>query len=72
MFKQWISQLKDFIAQLRGVQLQNRGGYYSVKFTYKVSDHVSLEVDLLVSPHWDTPRDFYEFLKIVREEYRIK
>ena len=76
MFQPWISQLKDFIKQLEGVELKQHHSkcaeYYSVEFTYEVSDDESLEVDLLVSPYWDTPKDFYDFLKTVRKKYRKK
>ena len=74
MFQPWISQLKNFIQHFPDVRMQNRGGrgdWFSVEFSYQVSHGVILEVDLLVSPYWDTPRDFYEFLKTVREEDRI-
>ena len=75
MFQPWISKLKHFIKQLRGVQLQNHGGYaehYSVQFTYKVSDSVKIEVDLLVSPYWERPQDFYTFLMTIPQENRMK
>ena len=74
MFQPWISQLKRFIQHFPGVRMQNRGqrgDWFSVEFSYQVSPGVILEVDLLVSPYWDTPRDFYEFIKTVKDDDRI-
>ena len=73
MFQPWISQLKEFIQHFPGVGMEKdvgRRDKFSVKFLYQVSPGVILEVDLLVSPYWGAPRDFYEFLKTVKEDDR--
>ena len=76
MFKQWIIQLKAFIIGFPGVQLKPSrspyADYYSVQFSYQVSIGVSIEVDLLVSPYWNDQHEFYNFLRQVPQEERIR
>ena len=71
MFKKWISQLKEFIQHVRGVKLKRGNECLSVAFSYKVTEDISLEVDLLVSPFWEHPDNFYQFLRTVPERDRI-
>ena len=64
MFRPWISQLEDcFCSACR---------FFSGSFSYEVSQGLSLEVDLLVSPYWDTPQDFYQFPREIPKQERIK
>jgi hypothetical protein len=75
MFRPWIAQLKAFIKQARGVTLYYRGERaenFSVQFSYEMSPGVSIDVDLLVSPYWNYPQNFYEFLRSVPPGDRIK
>ena len=75
MFKPWISQLKAFMQIFQGVHLHYRGEkaeLYSVQFSYEISRGISIEVDLLVSPYWEHPEDYYHFLREVPHGERIK
>ena len=75
MFKPWISQLKAFIQHFPGVQLHDRGEkaeFYSVQFSYEISRGILIEVDLLVSPYWNRPEDFYKFLREVPDAERMR
>ena len=36
---------------------------FSVQFSYQVCEGLSLDVDILISPYWEKPEDFYQFLK---------
>jgi hypothetical protein len=78
MFKPWISQLKEFMQDFPGVQLHYHGEKaesYSVQFSYEISRGILIEVDLLVSPYWNRPEDFYKFLREVphaeRKSYSV-
>ena len=71
MFRPWISQLEEFICRVKGVSVQH-ADFFSVNFSYEVSQGLSLEVDLLVSPYWSTPQEFYQFLREVPKQERIK
>lgn len=65
MFKPWLSQLKQCVEQLPKVRIQERNEnatQYSVEFSYAIGK-TSIDVDLLVSPDWDEPCDFYDFLR---------
>ena len=61
-FKPWLRRIKIFLENtLVGYhfqRLRNR----SLKFTYHHKGH-DYDVDLLVSPYWEKPEDFYTFLK---------
>ena len=70
MFKPWISQLEEFIQGFEDVAVRG-ANEFSVSFSYKTSQGL-LDVDLLVSPYWNHPRDFYQFLREVRKQERIK
>ena len=67
MFGPWI----DFIRRVKGFSVQH-ADLFSVSFSYEVSQGLSLEVDLLVSPYWDTPQDFYQFPREIPKQERIK
>ena len=74
MFKPWISQLKAFIQHFPGVQLNYRGEraeFYSLQFSYKISRGILIEVDLLVSPYWNRPEDFYMHISEESSTFRI-
>ena len=75
MFKPWISQLKAFMQKFQGVHLHYRGEkaeLYSVQFSYEISRGISIEVDLLVSPYWEHPEEYYDFLREVPHGECIK
>ena len=75
MSKPWISQLKEFMQDFPGVQLHYRGEMaesYSVQFSYEISRGILIEVDLLVSPYWNRPEDFYKFLREVPHAKRMR
>ena len=58
--------------RFEGVSVR-RADNFSVNFSYKVSQGLSIDVDLLVSPYWSTPQDFYQFLREdVQRKERIK
>ena len=43
-------------------------GYNHRSVQFKICDGVTLSVDLLVSPYWNTPRDFYNFLRQIPKQ----
>ena len=62
----WTTQLKEFIDKEFGIESKTPGKYHrSVQFVL-VNQGVRLEVDLLVSPFWSNPRDFYQVLVPMR------
>ena len=62
-FKEWIGLLKSFVERNFTHKCKTTGR--SVQFTYK-----SVEVDLLVSPYWNTAQEFFQFLKTIPKERR--
>ena len=74
MFQPWLSQLKQFIGDIQNQGLILKSPLtkdrFSVQFSYQVSHSLLLEVDLLVSPYWNTPQDFYDFLRHVPRDKR--
>ena len=67
MFKKWLQKLDQFLElQLRTSYVKTRMTLRSVQFTFKDK----IEVDLLVSPYFEKPKDFYEFLKSVPHDER--
>ena len=58
-FGHWTSQLEDFIRKEFGIE--SKTPYRSVQFECSYQG-VTLSVDLLVSPYWSNPRDFYQVL----------
>ena len=63
----WTDTVKSFLRQTLGEQVTIKRGKikHAVKFQYK-----GIAADLLVSPYWDRPRDFYKFLCSLSEETR--
>ena len=70
-FKPWTSQLKPFIERVRGVTMRSRSLEYSVQFAFNY-EGMSIDVDLLVSPYWESPTEFYDFLKSIPHEDRLQ
>lgn len=61
-FEPWISKLKSFIQTYPGVTVISESDEYSVKLVFDY-EGMSIDVDLLVSPHWESPKIFYHFLQ---------
>ena len=66
IFKKWLDMLDSFLMNHLGksydqTEMTNR----SVQFNFK-----GMEVDLLVSPFFENPTDFYKFLKSVHHSVR--
>ena len=69
-FGNWTSQLKVFIEKEFGIKSYTPGyNTRSVQFKY-LHNGVNLSVDLLVSPFWSDPREFYQFLVPLSRERR--
>ena len=68
-FGPWTSQLKTFIERVRGVTMRSQSLEYSVQFAFNYRG-MSIDVDLLVSPYWESPDEFYDFLKDIPHEDR--
>ena len=67
-FKKWIDLLKLFMERKFKLTCGTPGyNHRSVQFPIQYSG-VSLCVDLLVSPYWNTPREFYGFLRRIPKE----
>ena len=67
MFKKWLQKLDRFLElHFRMSYAKTRMTHRSVQFTFKGK----IEVDLLVSPYFEKPKDFYEFLKSVHRDER--
>ena len=62
MFLYWLQKLDRFLEHhFRKSYVKTRMTHRSVQFTFKDK----IEVDLLVSPYFGKPKEFYEFLKSV-------
>ena len=73
MFEPWIRQLKEFLDKVDGVALKKQSQQFSVQFSFDYNHRGSpIEVDLLISPYWNDPEEFYNFLRQVRKEERMK
>ena len=69
-FHQWIGDLKEFIEREFRITATTPGyNHRSVQFDC-MYEGVKLSVDLLVSPYWNTPEDFYHFLRHIPKEKR--
>jgi hypothetical protein len=69
-FGNWTSQLKVFIEKEFGIKSYTPG-YNNRSVQFKCSyQGVNLSVDLLVSPFWSDPREFYQFLVPLSRERR--
>ena len=67
MFLYWLQKLDRFLERhLRKSYVKTRMTHRSVQFKYKDE----IEVDLLVSPYFEKPKDFNEFLKSVHDDER--
>ena len=68
-FDQWIGDLKEFIEREFRITATTPGyNHRSVQFDFYVGGKLS--VDLLVSPYWNTPEEFYHFLRRIPKENR--
>ena len=61
--KEWVDLLQLFVENNFTHKSETTGR--SVQFTYK-----GVEVDLLVSPYWNTSQEFYQFLNKIPRERR--
>ena len=52
-FEPWTSHFKSFIERVRGVTMRSRSLEYSIQFAFNYRG-MSIDVDLLVSPYWDS------------------
>lgn len=69
-FEQWIIQLRSFVEKQLGIRCKARGyNHRSVQFVVD-RNGLPLEVDLLVSPYWNSPDEFYRFLGTVQKKQR--
>ena len=66
-FDYWLKKLERFLRECRGVQIKKKTPH-SVQFTY----NDLIEVDLLVSPWWDSVVQLTEFLDKVPVEKRFR
>ena len=64
-FRKWITILKEFIEGELKVTATTTGR--SVQFEFR-NEGLKLSVDLLVSPYWSSPEDFYHFLRRIPKE----
>ena len=69
-FEQWIVQLRSFVEKQLGIPCKALGyNHRSVQFVVERNE-LPLEVDLLVSPYWSSPDEFYRFLVTVQKKQR--
>jgi len=66
MFKHWLTKLDRFLeGHFRQSYSKTRMTQRSLQFEYG-----GIEVDLLVSPYYDQPHEFYQFLKKIHPDER--
>ena len=63
----WLNKLERFLRGCHGVQIKRKTAH-SVQFTYKDL----IEVDLLVSPWWDSVVQLTKFLDKTPEDKRFR
>lgn len=70
-FCEWVARLQQFISGTLRIP-SHTPGYRgrSVQFTYRYKDIITLDVDLLVSPFWESPLALYRFLHGITEPNR--
>ena len=69
-FHYWTAKLQQFIERELKIRTELPGYHHrSVQFKFPYQG-VELDVDLLASPYWDTPREFYQFLRSLPRERR--
>ena len=72
-FEPWICQLKEFLDKVDGVALKRQSQQFSVQFSFDYNHRGSpIDVDLLISPYWNDPEEFYNFLRRVPKEERMQ
>ena len=69
VFAPWISELKSFIQTHPDVTVTSESERYSVKFVFHYQG-MEIDVDLLVSPYWESPENFYHFLQQIPKPSR--
>ena len=67
-FQQWTEALKIFIKQMFGIVGNNPGKHHRAVRFEKITEGLKLRVDLLVSPYWQTPDEFYNYLRSIPKE----
>ena len=77
MFEPWLDDLKEFIAEMDGVTLKRQSSnakQFTVKFSFDYNHRkwTPVDVDLSISPYWNNPEEFYNFLRMVPKEKRMK
>ena len=69
-FKRWVDMLKVFMEEEFNLRTSTPGyNHRSVQFDIRYKNE-PLKVDLLVSPYWNNPEEFYNFLRRIPTEKR--
>ena len=69
-FKKWVDMLKVFVKEEFDPKAETPGqNHRLVHFTFP-HKIVTLPVDLLVSPYWNRPEEFYNFLRRIPKKSR--
>ncbi len=69
-YDRWLRHLKKFLEERMAGRVGNiRLSRFAVQFDY---DNGTIDVDLLVSPYWEEPADFYDFLGTIKKKHRFK
>ncbi|KAL5477772.1 hypothetical protein EMCRGX_G024614 [Ephydatia muelleri] len=70
-YRPWLSKIKELLKRVPDVVLEpvdpTRPLGHAVHFTYKAT----VDVDLLITPTWDSPDGYYQFLRGVEERRRF-
>ena len=70
-YRPWLSKIKELLKWVPDVVLEpvdpTRPLGHAVHFTYKAT----VDVDLLITPTWDSPDGYYQFLRGVEERRRF-
>lgn len=69
-FKKWVDMLKAFMVEEFHRPAHTPGRNHRLVRFDITNDDVTLQVDLLVSPYWNYPKDFYNFLRHIPKEKR--
>ena len=76
-YESWLERLALFIRYHRhnitrevAIKTDPYGRPHSVNFIYHPEDEDNIEIDLYVSPYWDTCKEFYKFLMRVPRRRR--
>ena len=69
-FKRWVDMLKEFMEEEFNLTAKTPGQNHRLVHFDISYRNVTLPVDLLVSPYWNKPEEFYNFLSHIRKEKR--